>query len=199
MMLSDVGGWGGWRVFWTFNLFLKKENWICAMTWDHAASNINILINILLTRNLPIVSGVRQWSHPLMIPLHCLWAKLNNKTHGQFECDLTWFCFRFDFIRSHARCGCCSSVGWRGWGCWGMGSFKIGRPASREWKHFERRCKGCYDIVHFVKIPLFHLNSAVEILSKCTFPREQTEVFLLTQVQYRLTEYEFICPSGILT
>ena len=30
-----------------------------------------------------------------MIPLHCLWAKSNNRTHGQFECDVTWFCFCF--------------------------------------------------------------------------------------------------------
>ena len=29
-------------------------------------------INILLTRNLPFDSGVRERKHPLMIPLHCL-------------------------------------------------------------------------------------------------------------------------------
>ena len=26
------------------------------------------------------------------------------------ECDLTWFCFCFDFVRSGARRGCCSIV-----------------------------------------------------------------------------------------
>ena len=52
-------------------------------------------INILLTRYLLFDSDVRQWSHPLMIPMHCLWAKSNTKTRGQFECDLTWFCFCF--------------------------------------------------------------------------------------------------------
>ena len=31
-------------------------------------------IEILLTRNLPFASDVRQLSHPLIIPLHCLWA-----------------------------------------------------------------------------------------------------------------------------
>ena len=67
-------------------------------------------INMLLVRNLPIDSSVRQWSHPLTIPLHCLWAKLNNRKRGQFECDMTWFCFYFGFVRSHARCGCCSIV-----------------------------------------------------------------------------------------
>ena len=45
-----------------------------------------------------------------MIPLHCLWAKSNNRTRDQFECDVTWFCFCFDFVRPHARCGCCSVV-----------------------------------------------------------------------------------------
>ena len=29
---------------------------------------------------------------------------------GQFECDVTWFCFCFDFVSSNARCGCCSLV-----------------------------------------------------------------------------------------
>ena len=43
-------------------------------------------------------------------PLHCLWAKWNNRMRGQFECDVTWFCSCFDFVRSHARCGCCSIV-----------------------------------------------------------------------------------------
>ena len=56
------------------------------MTRHYAESNINIL----LTRNLPTDYCVRQWSHLLMIPLHCLWAKSNNRKHGQFECDDTW-------------------------------------------------------------------------------------------------------------
>ena len=56
------------------------------MTRHYAESNINIL----LTRNLPTDSCVRQWNHLLMIPLHCLWAKSNNRKHGQFECDDTW-------------------------------------------------------------------------------------------------------------
>ena len=51
-----------------------------------------------------------------MIPLHCLWAKSNNRTPDQFECDMTWFYFCFDFVRSHARCAFCSIVCWREWG-----------------------------------------------------------------------------------
>ena len=46
----------------------------------------------------------------LTIPLHRLWTKSNNRARGQFECDVTWFCFWFDFFRSHARFGCCSIV-----------------------------------------------------------------------------------------
>ena len=79
------------------SLFFITENWICAMTRHYVESNINIL----LTRNLPFDSDVRQWSHRLMIPLHCLWAKSNNIARGQFERDVTWFCFCFDFVYSH--------------------------------------------------------------------------------------------------
>ena len=49
-------------------------------------------------------------NHPLMIPLHCLWAELNNRARGQVKYDVTWFCFCFDFVRFHARFGCCSIV-----------------------------------------------------------------------------------------
>ena len=111
-MLSDVkgGGGGGWRVSECCGrqvfIFFIKENWICAMTRHHAEPNVNIS----LTRNLPFDSDVRQWGHPLMIPLHCLWAKSNNTTRGQFECDMTSFCFCFDFVCSDTWCGCCSVV-----------------------------------------------------------------------------------------
>ena len=40
--------------------------------------------NILLARNLPFDCDVRQSSHPLMIPLHCVWAISDNRTRGSF-------------------------------------------------------------------------------------------------------------------
>ena len=86
-------------------IFFNKENWICAMTRHHAEPN-----NTLLTRYLPFDSDVRQWSHPLMIPLHCLYPNWNNRILGQFECDVTWFCFCFDFVCSYARYSCCFIV-----------------------------------------------------------------------------------------
>ena len=86
--------------------FVIKENWICAMTRYHTEPKINIS----LTRNLPYDCDVRQWSHRLMIPLHYLWAKSNNITCGQFECNVSWFCFCFDFVHSYSRCRCCSAV-----------------------------------------------------------------------------------------
>ena len=104
------------------------------MTRYHAESNINIL----LPRDLPIDSGDRQWSHPLMIPLYCFWAKSNNTTHGQFECGMTWFCFcsftctlRLLFHSLLERM------------CMWEGLFKIGRPRSRGWKNFGRRWTRC--------------------------------------------------------
>ena len=70
-------------MFWISNLhFFIKENWICIMTRHHAN-------NILLTRNLPFDSNNCQWNHPLMIPLHCLRAKSNDRTSGQFENKMT--------------------------------------------------------------------------------------------------------------
>ena len=41
-------------------------------------------------------------------------------SRGQFECDVIWFCFYFEFVRSHARCGCCSIVCYRGCVCGGV-------------------------------------------------------------------------------
>ena len=87
-------------MFWVSNLFFFiKENWICAMSRHHADSNINIL----LKRNLSVDGSNRQRGHSLMIPLSFLWTKSNNRTHGQFKCDVTWFCFCFDFLFPHAR------------------------------------------------------------------------------------------------
>ena len=53
--------------------------------------------NISLARNLPFDSEVRQGSHPLMIPMHCLWAKSNNRMRGHFEYDVA-LCFYFSLI-----------------------------------------------------------------------------------------------------
>ena len=57
--------------------------------------------NILLTRNLPFDSDFRQPSHPLMIPLYCLWAKSNNRTRLQFECDMIFVFVKISFIHMH--------------------------------------------------------------------------------------------------
>ena len=93
-MLSDVGGWGirkcSRRPIFIFSI---KENWICTVTRYHAN-------NILLTRNLPFDSDVRQWCHPLMISLNYLWANSNNRTRGQFEYDVTLVFFVLVWFRS---------------------------------------------------------------------------------------------------
>ena len=137
-MTSTLRGWGEGKIGLPVFIFFINETWICAMNIHHAESNINIS----LTRNLPIDFGVRGWSHPLMIPLYSLSGKSNNRTRGQFECDVTWFCFHFDFIRSHARCGCCSLVCLRGWVDGGRDLFKLEHPRSRGWKNSGRRWAG---------------------------------------------------------
>ena len=94
-MLSDVRGWrvSEWSRRSIFIFLLKKK-----------------FILILLARNLPFDSDVRQWSH-----CHCIVFGLNRKMSGQFECDMTLlllllfgFCL-ISFIHN-ARCGCCSIV-----------------------------------------------------------------------------------------
>ena len=58
----DVVGRRGWGVSDSSRcpifIFFIKENWICALIRHH----VN---NILLARNLPFDSDVRQWRHPL--------------------------------------------------------------------------------------------------------------------------------------
>ena len=67
-MLLDVGGGGLASVLDVqFCFIIIKENWICAMARHHAEPNIDVL----LAKNLPLDSDVREWSHPLRIPLGC--------------------------------------------------------------------------------------------------------------------------------
>ena len=67
-----------------------------------------MLIIYFWQKNLSFDSDVRQWSHPLMIPLHCLWDKLNNRTCGHFEYDvaLFFYYYYYYFVHSLARCSC---------------------------------------------------------------------------------------------
>ena len=104
-MLLNVEGGGIASILDVQSFLFIKENWIWAITRHHAN-------NLLLTKCLPFDSDIRKRIHPLMIPLHCLWATSNYRTRCQFEGDMTlfllWFCF--NFFHSHARCGCCSIV-----------------------------------------------------------------------------------------
>ena len=111
-------------------VFFVKENWICAMI-RHTESNIDVL----LTRNFPFNFDIRQWRHSLMTPLHCLWAKSNNRTRGQFECDVTWFLFLFWFHSFTCTVLLLFHSLLKGVG----GSFKIGLSKSRGWKKIGRR------------------------------------------------------------
>ena len=87
-MLSGVVGWISVSVVEAQSFFfvvLIKENRILTMIRYRVKPNINIL----LIRNLPFGSGVRQWSRPLITLFE------------QFEREVNWF--RFDFAHSHAR------------------------------------------------------------------------------------------------
>ena len=66
--------------------------------------------NKLLARNLPFDFDVRQWTYSLMIPLHCcgLNRKKNAWSFWIWRALVFLLLFWFNFVHSHARCGCCS-------------------------------------------------------------------------------------------
>ena len=73
-------GWG-WRctrrrIF----FFFIRENWICATSRHHTE---------------PKHWHIIDKKPSFRLPLHCLWAKSNNRARGQCECDVTWFIFLF--------------------------------------------------------------------------------------------------------
>ena len=95
-------------MFWRFNLcflFLTKIGFV---PWPDVMLSQTLIY--IIDKKSSFWLWCRQWSHPLMIQLPCLLAKSNNRTRGQFECDVTWFRFCFNFVCSHARCGCFSVV-----------------------------------------------------------------------------------------
>ena len=86
-LVEDLGVIHIWRPLWRGGDKAKMRCYrTCAMTRHHAEPNINILF----TRNLPFDSDVRQWGHSFMIPLHCLWAKSNNRTWRYYYSQLFW-------------------------------------------------------------------------------------------------------------
>ena len=98
-----------WSLHPAWSLFLNCSYFLGDLSLSVLIKCVLIKKSVLLTRNLPFDSSdVRRWRHPLMIPLHCLWANSNNRMCSQFECDVTCFCY--DLVRSHALRGCCSYV-----------------------------------------------------------------------------------------
>ena len=126
-------------------IFYIKKNWIAL--WPDMLSRILIYYwqeILLLTLGKPWEPNW-QWSHSLMIPLHCLSTKSNNKTRGQFECGMTWFCLCFDFIGSHAREG--ETVeGMRGGVRLGMGVEGGGSYVYRPLRYIKCACRNNWKI-----------------------------------------------------
>ena len=107
-MTSTLRGGGGWRAKAKMRCYQTEGGGGLASVLD--VQSLSFLLkksgfgpwpDISLTRNLPFDSDASQWSHPLMVPLHCLWVR----TRGQFECDVTlFFCCCFcltSFIHMH--------------------------------------------------------------------------------------------------
>ena len=105
-MLSDVGGWGLVSVQDVQSFFLIKKTGF--VPWPGIMLSQTLIY--YWQEMLLFLSDFRQWSHHLLISLRYLWAKSKNRVRGQFECDVAWFCFWFDFVGSNAQCSCCSTV-----------------------------------------------------------------------------------------
>ena len=63
----------------------------------------DIMLSQLLTRYLLVASCVRQWSHALMIPLHCLWEQCRT-IERVVSLNVTWLGFAFvliSFVNMH--------------------------------------------------------------------------------------------------
>ena len=106
---------------------MKKK--ICVMIRHHAEPNINIF----MTRCLPFDSDLRQFSHPFMKPLHCLWGKSDNRTWRE-NFNMTCLVLFLFWFRSFVYCLTFEERRDRE-----IKSLKLVRPRSRECKNFGRR------------------------------------------------------------
>ena len=80
-------GWGLASVSDVRYFFFIKESWIYAMTRHHAEPNININFG----KNSDSDFRLKPSFNNTVIPLRCLWAKLNNRARGKIECNMAWF------------------------------------------------------------------------------------------------------------
>ena len=110
-MLSEVGGGGLASVLdvQSWFLLLKKIGfalWSDIMLIIYYWQEIFLLtLTFSFDSDSESFSDVTHWSHLLMIALHYLWTKSNNRTRDHFECDVTFFGLFVWF-----RCRCCSIV-----------------------------------------------------------------------------------------
>ena len=103
-MLSDVGEWG-------VNECSRRPVFIFIIKKIGFGPWPDIMLIIYYWQEIFLFdSDLRPWSHPLIIPLHCLWAKSSNRMHGQFECDMTLFLFWLCSFICAARCDFCGIV-----------------------------------------------------------------------------------------
>ena len=96
------------------------------------------------------------------MPLRCLWTKSNKRARGQFLCGVTWFYFCFDFVRSHARCGCCFIVCRRKFS-WTAYMYRSLHETFKNKKHSKKRSSTKDLEVKMQKFWFFSLFSLVKV------------------------------------
>ena len=90
----------GWRVFLTSNLYFFLLKKIGFAPWPDIMLSQTL---ILLTKNLLFDTDARQWSHPLMIPLHV--CGINRTVEPVVNLNMTWLAFVFvliSFVHMHS-------------------------------------------------------------------------------------------------
>ena len=123
-------------------------------------------------------------------------AKTKNGTRGQFECDLTWFCCCFDFVRSHGR----YHLERRGWGC---GRLKLDVQGQRGGRILDVDGQDGWGVLKIrmedvicVSSLIRKTNTDLFIIAKLGNSRAEIETRLLVQSFFSVNPYN-TCDFGL--
>ena len=117
--------------------------------------------------------------------------------HIQFGCNVTWFCFCFDFVHMHGAVVVLYFVGGCVYG--GRGSLKIGRSRSRWWKMSDVDRQGDLKIRQFLRT--LYVSSLISRVQKanvdyCKWYITHTAQLMINYFQLIMT-FQFIRGSWI--
>ena len=108
-------GWGGGGLRQKWDVIRRRGSWIVSVNSGRPVFIFllnkigftpwsDIILIMYYWQEIVLLTLMSDWNHLSITPLHCLWAKSNNRKRGWL------FFFAPDFVHSHARCGCSSTV-----------------------------------------------------------------------------------------